>query len=143
MLTQSVILPEVPLWIWKSINGLFPTAMASSALAYGALLLLALERDALRPVLAHLGPVGRIALSNYLLQTVVSSLLFFGFGLGLYDKLGTTAGALIAVAIFAAQIAASRLWLNRFQFGPVEWLWRSLAYGRAQPMRNQKLRRKA
>jgi uncharacterized protein len=132
---QGLVLPEVPLWIGRSFQGIFPAAMAASALAYGALILLALEREGPRVILAHLAPVGRMALSSYLLQSVICSFIFFGFGLGLYDKVGTAAGVLIAVAIFAAQIAASRLWFQRFQFGPVEWLWRSLTYGRAQPMR--------
>jgi uncharacterized protein len=116
-------------------EGFFPAAMIASTLAYGALILLALERERSRAILAHLAPVGRMALSNYLLQSVICSLLFYGFGLGLYDKLGSAAGALLAVAIFAAQIELSRAWFTRFQFGPVEWLWRSLTYGRSQPMR--------
>ncbi|HZF53509.1 MAG TPA: DUF418 domain-containing protein [Polyangiaceae bacterium] len=131
----ALALPEVPLWVWRSMEGFFPAAMIASTLAYGALILLALERERSRAILAHLAPVGRMALSNYLLQSVICSLLFYGFGLGLYDKLGSAAGALLAVAIFAAQIELSRAWFTRFQFGPVEWLWRSLTYGRSQPMR--------
>lgn len=132
---ENMILPELPLWIWKSSRGLYPAAMVVSTLAYGAAILLLLERPRARALLAHLAPVGRMALSNYLLQSVICSLIFFGFGFGLFNRVGTAAGMLIAAAIFAAQIGLSRLWLKRFQFGPVEWLWRSLTYMRAQPMR--------
>lgn len=134
---EELDLPEVPLWIWRSTEGFFPAAMIASTLAYGALILLALERERSRAILAHLAPVGRMALSNYLLQSVICSLLFYSFGLGLYDKLGPAAGALLTVAIFTAQIGLSRAWFTRFQFGPVEWLWRSLTYGRSQPMRKK------
>lgn len=122
-------------WWWIATVGLTPLSMMSGVLAYGAAILLLLERPRARAVLLHLAPVGRMALSNYLLQSVIGSLLFFGFGLGLYNKLNTAEGALVVIAIFAAQIALSRLWLQRFRFGPVEWLWRSLTYGKAQPMR--------
>ncbi|MEM7273859.1 MAG: DUF418 domain-containing protein [Actinomycetota bacterium] len=96
---------------------------------YVCLLLLALRRvpDGTH-VLRHLGPVGRMALTNYLTQSVVAVLLFYGYGLGWYGRfgVGTTIG--FTLAIFAAQIVVSRLWLDRFRFGPMEWLWRTLTY---------------
>jgi uncharacterized protein len=52
----------------------------------------------------------------------------------MYSKLGYSVGLLLTLAVFALQIPLSRWWLRRFQFGPVEWLWRSLTYGRPQPM---------
>jgi uncharacterized protein len=104
-------------------------------LAYAAGILLLLQRERPRALLTHLAPVGRMALTNYLLQSVIGSLIFYGVGLGLYDKLGPAAGALIIIAVFAAQVLVSPLWLRRFRFGPVEWVWRSLTYWKAQPMR--------
>jgi uncharacterized protein len=80
-------------------------------------------------------PVGRMALTNYLLQTVICTLIFYNYGLGLYGKVGPALGLVLTVAIFLVQIPLSVWWLKRFRFGPMEWLWRSLTYAKLQPMR--------
>lgn len=80
-------------------------------------------------------PAGRMALTNYLMQTILNSLIFYGWGFGLIGTLGLVFVFPLAAAIFAIQVAYSAKWLARFRFGPVEWLWRSLTYGKAQPMR--------
>ncbi|MDQ3289125.1 MAG: DUF418 domain-containing protein [Pseudomonadota bacterium] len=82
-------------------------------------------------------PAGRMALSNYLGQTVVAIALFYGVGLGLGPGLGLVGATAIAVAIFLVQAISSRWWLGHFLFGPFEWLWRSLTYVRRQPMRRR------
>ena len=82
-------------------------------------------------------PAGRMALTNYLMQTIIQSAIFFGWGLGLIGKLGLVFIFPLSLAVFALQVAFSTLWLARFRFGPVEWLWRSLTYGRRQPMRRE------
>ena len=82
-----------------------------------------------------LAPVGQMALSNYLAQSVISIFVFYGIGLGLIGKPEQVLYMAIAIWIFALQIVCSHLWLARFRFGPMEWLWRSLTYGKAQPMR--------
>jgi uncharacterized protein len=74
--------------------------------------------------------VGKSALSNYLFQSVAGILLFYSAGLGLGEYFGATALTISVLAIFGFQILFSRLWLGNFRFGPVEWLWRSLTYGR-------------
>ena len=83
-----------------------------------------------------LAPVGRMALTNYLLHSVSFIVLFYGIGLGLLGRAGSAVCVLLSVAIFAVQIGFSAWWLNRFRFGPVEWLWRSLTYGKLQPLRD-------
>ncbi len=94
---------------------------------------------ALRPdwivKLAPLGSVGRMALSIYLRQSVAGTLLYYGYGLGLQFELGNLSSLLLAVVVFAVQIVLSHWWLRYFRFGPFEWFWRSLTYGRLQPMR--------
>lgn len=80
-------------------------------------------------------PAGRMALTNYLAQTIIQSLVFYGWGLALIGRFGLAFVFPFAAAIFAFQLAYSRWWLDRFRFGPVEWLWRSLTYGKAQQMR--------
>jgi uncharacterized protein len=89
-------------------------------------------RERLRP----LTYVGRMALTNYLLQSVVCTLIFYGYGLGMFAKLRPLYWIPLALVIYAAQIPFSKWWMARFQFGPAEWLWRSLTYGKAQPMRS-------
>ena len=86
--------------------------------------------------LAVLAPVGRMALSNYLLQSLVCSLVFTGYGLGLFGRVGAAAGLVVSFAIFAAQVPLSAWWLRRFRFGPAEWLLRSFTYARRQPLRS-------
>lgn len=103
--------------------------------AYVALFALLSHRGWVQRVFNVLMPVGRMALSNYLLQSVVSVWLYNGWGLGLIGKLPPSTSIFLALGIFAVQIVLSHLWMARFRFGPAEWLWRSLTYGRAQPMR--------
>lgn len=100
------------------------------ALAYVALLLRGLERPRVRRALAPLAAAGRLSLTNYLLQSVL--------GITLLAKLGPVhppAGIALASLLFAGQVVASRCWLAYFRFGPVEWLWRALSYGRLPPLR--------
>lgn len=105
------------------------------ALAYGALILLAWPRPAWQRALRVFSPLGRMALSNYLLQSLVMTALYNGWGLGMYGKVGPAASLAACALLFAAQVLASRWWLERFAFGPVEWLWRCMSYARLQPFR--------
>ncbi len=75
-------------------------------------------------------PVGRMALTNYLMQSIVCVLLSYGFGLALWWRIGASTAMAIAAAIVMLQIPLSALWLSRFRFGPIEWIWRRLTYGR-------------
>jgi uncharacterized protein len=79
--------------------------------------------------------VGRLALSNYLFQTLVCTTIFYSYGLGFYGKVGPAAGLALTVLIFVTQIMLSVWWIRRFRFGPAEWLWRTLTYGKLQPVR--------
>ena len=105
------------------------------ALGYLAALTLLLQRVVWKKKLAPFAPVGQMALTNYLLQSVVFVLLFFGYGLGWFGKVGPFVGLMLALLLFALQIVFSRWWLRHFRFGPVEWLWRSLTYWKRQPMK--------
>jgi uncharacterized protein len=105
------------------------------SLCYVAALVLLSRRPAWQQRLAPLAQVGRMALTNYLGQSVICTLIFYGYGLGLFGQVGKAAGLMLAVAIYAAQVWFSNWWLKRFQYGPMEWLWRSLTYARWQPMR--------
>jgi uncharacterized protein len=86
------------------------------------------------PVATGLAAVGRTALSNYLLQTVLATSVFYGHGLGLFGTLSRVELMAVVVAIWAVQVPLSVLWLRYFRFGPVEWGWRTLTYGSRQPL---------
>ena len=93
--------------------------------------LLALTRmETWKSLLSSLQWAGRMALTNYLLQSVICCLLFYNVGLGLYGKIGVAGLALIAFVIFVAQVLFSRWWFTRYSFGPMEWLWRRMTYGK-------------
>ena len=101
---------------------------------YATSLLLLLRNDWWARRLSWLGGVGRMALTNYLTQSIVSTLCFYHFGLGWFGKATYTDILIFSAILFAVQIVLSRWWLRRFRFGPAEWLWRSLTYGERQPM---------
>ena len=105
------------------------------ALFYMTLLTILAERTIWRQRLQPLAKVGRMALTNYLLQSTICSILFFGYGFALYGKIGIAAGILLTIVIYALEVVFSSWWLARFRFGPMEWLWRTLTYGKRQPMR--------
>ncbi len=82
-----------------------------------------------------LAAVGRTAFSNYILQTVLATSIFYGHGLGLFGHVTRVEALGIVVAIWAIQIPLSMLWLRYFRFGPIEWLWRVFTYRERQPLR--------
>lgn len=87
--------------------------------------------------LSMLAPVGQMALTNYLSQSIVCTLIFYGYGLGLFGKVGSIAGIGLTIVIYLLQIPISHWWMKHFQYGPAEWLWRSLTYLKPQPMKRQ------
>ncbi len=102
---------------------------------YMAGFVLLFQQAAWRHWLRKLAPMGRMALTNYLAQTLFGLGLFYGIGLGLGPQFGLVGVALAGLAIFGLQALFSCWWLGRFRFGPAEWVWRSLVYGKPQPMR--------
>jgi len=104
-------------------------------LLYASTIILVTQREIWRRRLAPLAAVGRTALSNYLLQSLICTTIFYSYGLALFGKVSPSLGLLLTITIFLIQIPLSVWWLRRFQFGPVEWLWRSLTYWQRQPMR--------
>ena len=132
--TFVLSLPQLPRW--TRVLRLPTHVVGNPALAgaYAIGFILVFQKFRLRPLVA----VGRTALSNYLLQSVVCTTIFYSYGLGLYGELGPAAGVALSVLIFSLQVPASVWWTGRFQFGPAEWIWRSLAYGGIQPLRLRK-----
>lgn len=105
------------------------------AAGYAALVIAAEQTAAGARCLRWAEPVGRTAFTNYIMQSVVLGFIFYGYGFGLFGKLGSVAGLCLVLVIYVAQIALSHLWLTRFACGPIEWLWRALMYGQAPAFR--------
>ncbi|MDG5785961.1 DUF418 domain-containing protein [Evansella sp. AB-P1] len=81
------------------------------------------------------GYVGRMALTNYLIQSIVMTFIFYGYGFGLLGEIGTLLGTLLAFALFLLQVLFSKWWLNRFHYGPMEWFWRTGTYLNVQKLK--------
>lgn len=126
--------PSPVMWLQQV---LFTVGAPALCFSYVLLITLLSQSAAWQQRLAPLQAVGRMALTNYLMHSVVFTMLANGYGLGLYGRVGPSLGLLLTVAMFLAQIPLSAWWLSRYRFGPVEWLWRSLSYRGLQPMRRE------
>ena len=109
----------------------------AGCVTYIFILLIAFHSPRAHRFVAPIGAVGRMALTNYLTHTILFTTLANGYGAGLYGRISPSVGLLMTLAMFVIQIAASNAWLRRFRFGPLEWLWRSLTYGKFQPLRRR------
>lgn len=103
-------------------------------LGYTALAMLAVQNGWLPRLQHRLQAAGRMAFTNYITQSVICTLIFYGHGLGLFERVDRLSQIAIVVAIWVLQLLWSPWWLARFRFGPLEWLWRSLTYMKLQPM---------
>ena len=104
------------------------------ALGYAAAIIGIANLKRGKSLLGWAAPLGRMAFTNYLAQSVIFGWIFYGYGLGLFGRLGAAHALAIGVAVYVGQVLFSAWWLGRYRYGPVEWLWRTLMYGAAQPM---------
>jgi uncharacterized protein len=104
------------------------------ALGYGAAILFIASFKPGKRLLGWAAPLGRMAFTNYVAQSVIFGWIFYGYGLGLFGRLGITQALAIGSAVYAGQVLFSAWWLRRYRYGPLEWLWRSLMYGVRQAM---------
>ncbi|MEZ5465309.1 MAG: DUF418 domain-containing protein [Lysobacteraceae bacterium] len=116
-------------------GGLFQIGQYVLAAGYLGLVVTMLHTRFWRRPLLWLAPLGRMALTNYLMHTLILSTIFFGFGFGQFGNIPRGQQMLIVVAIIAFQWVFSTLWLKAFRFGPLEWLWRCFTYWQWQPLR--------
>ena len=125
---------EVPLALW----GVFGAAENSShillCVGYFAAMVLVSQSAVWARRFAFLPDVGRMALTNYILQSAIFSTIFSAYGLGLHGHLQRGWQVLLAIALFVAQVLFSRSWMARYRFGPLEWVWRALTYLHAPKM---------
>lgn len=121
-------------------KGLYQTiayalGVAPLALAYVGLFMLAFQTQIGKKWMSLLAPVGKMAFSNYILQSLVGNFVFLGAGLGLMGTIGPVWYTAFGILFFIVQMIGSTVWLNYFNFGPLEWLWRSATYKQWQTMR--------
>lgn len=105
------------------------------AYSYVALLIVLCRSNVLTKTKAMLANVGRMALTNYLSQTIICCFIFYGWGLGFYGSFERIEQLYVVLGIWAFQLVFSAYWMNNYRFGPFEWLWRSMTYGKLQPLK--------
>ncbi len=118
-------------WLIRETSGPFLT------LGHVGVVMILYQSNTFAQLMRKLAAVGRMALSNYLLQSIVCTTLFYGYGFGLFARIHRLGLVPIVLAIWAFQLNFSPFWLARFRFGPAEWIWRSLTYGAPQPFRRE------
>lgn len=116
---------------------IFDTGSTSLTLFYIAGVTLLFTRNKWVRGLSYLAPVGKMALTSYLVQTAFGLLIFQGYTLNLFAEIGVAAATALTLPIFLLQIFFSKWWLAKYQYGPIEWLWRSLTYLKLQPLARQ------
>ncbi len=130
LIALSLCLPgELPSAIVEAFANVAMTAFYAS----GVLLLA--SRPERTGALAPLAAGGRMALTNYVLQSILASMTFYGYGLGLYEQVGPALRLGFVLVTYGLQLALSSWWLSRFRYGPLEWLWRGLTYGKLPAFR--------
>jgi uncharacterized protein len=125
------LVPDVRGFIWTILLCVGSTGLC---VFYASGLTLLFQKPAWRNRLMILAPVGSMALSNYLLQSVLAIAIFYGLGFGLYNDVSIVVALAIACGMFAIQVVLSRLWVGRAVYGPAEWVWRQFTYQRRFPL---------
>jgi uncharacterized protein len=107
------------------------------SLGYICAVILLMQSEAWRARMQRFTAIGRTALTNYLLQSIVGTLIFYSYGLGFFGDVGPAVLLPLTFILFALQAVVSPWWVARYRFGPVEWLWRRMTYGGPLPMRRE------
>jgi uncharacterized protein len=131
---KAIIPPgSVSLWAWLAGILWLPGAHILGAGYVSGLALIFIHKDWQR-ILLPFAAVGRMALTDYLMQSVLCTLFFYHYTTGLYGRIGPAIGLAPTVILYGAQVAFSNRWLKRYRFGPMEWLWRGMTYGKFPSM---------
>jgi uncharacterized protein len=131
ILTSSLVKPMI---FGRAQGELYLIGELALTIGYAATIMYVTTKDWGRKALGWAAPLGRMAFTNYVMQSVIFSFLFFGWGLGLFGMRSAPA-LLLGVCVYILQVFFSAAWLRRFRFGPIEWLWRTMMYGVIQPMK--------
>ncbi|MGV8145887.1 MAG: DUF418 domain-containing protein [Alkaliphilus sp.] len=129
--SSSSFLPVVALEIVKYLSGIIIGAF------YVTSLVLLFKNNRFKKLLSYFGYVGRMALTNYLMQSFICVFIFYGFGLGFFGRISLLWGTFLSLGIFMLQMYASKLWLNHYKYGPFEWVWRKFTYKHKLLLKNR------
>jgi uncharacterized protein len=134
----NVVVPRghVSLWRWSAGILWLPGSHILAA-GYASGLALLFLQDSWRRILMPFAAVGRTALTNYLMQSVLCTLFFYHYTTGLYGRVGPAMGLVFTVILYGAQVVISNWWLKSYRFGPMEWLWRGMTYGKFPAMHKE------
>ena len=114
---------------------LFYIAQLTLAAGYLGLVVCALNKQKWQRILSVFAPMGQMALTNYLMHSVILTSIFYGYAGGQYGEISRAPQMLLVFGIITGQLVFSKWWLSHYRFGPMEWLWRSLTYKKIQPMK--------
>jgi uncharacterized protein len=148
LVSAILALPPLAALAWWQVDSSFDAAvvflssMALSipfdmlmAVAWAALVILWVQDGAMTGLHARVAAAGRMAFTNYLTTSLVMTTIFYGYGFALFGEVGRAALWIPVIGMWAAMLSWSKPWLDRFHYGPLEWLWRSMSRGSVQPMR--------
>jgi uncharacterized protein len=121
---------RLPDWRGLADTLLYAVSVVPMSLAMTAAVSMHWLKSHQRSVFRYLAPVGRMALTNYIMQSVIAMFIYWGVGLGLGSQVGHSIFIPIAIGVYLVQVVFSNLWFRWFRFGPLEWVWRMLTYGR-------------
>lgn len=132
-LTAGIWMKSAPYWgqpgmATKLLQQLFGGPIVAAG--YVGLILLLFQIPLFRKISRPISKAGRMSLTTYITQSIVATLIFYGYGFGMYGKVDLATGTWIAVGVFAIQVIFAELWLMKFKMGPLEWLWRKGTYGK-------------
>lgn len=118
-------------------EGMLTNYWGSIIVSFGwiSLVMLTIRAQLFPAIMSRLQAVGRMAFTNYIMQSVICTFIFYGWGLGLFGSVSRVGQLAVVAIVWCLQLAIAPIWLRYFQFGPLEWLWRSLTYGRLEPLR--------
>jgi uncharacterized protein len=134
----GIFLKLLPYFTVKNdFTGYIQNIFGGTALAcfYGTAIILLFQKEKWRRKLIIFHHTGKMSLTNYLLQSVCCTLLFYSYGFGWYGQIGMFFGSMLVFLIYGVQLIGSKKWLQFFRIGPLEWIWRSVTYGKRQPFR--------
>ncbi|KFN44825.1 DUF418 domain-containing protein [Arenimonas oryziterrae] len=126
--------PDLPQGMYQTAMGMTLIGNLPACLGYVGLMVVMLHSRGIFSNVRLLAPAGRMALTNYLTQSLIGTTVFYGYGLG-YWGIGRAWQVVFVFTVFALQIAFSHWWLSKFRYGPMEWLWRAITYWQLPAMR--------
>jgi uncharacterized protein len=139
-LVIGIFIKSSPYWLTRNWATEYAQDMLGGpllSLAYIMMIALITNTHRGLKVLKVFGPVGKLSFTNYLAQSIVSTTIFYSYGLGLYGQVSVVEGTMLAITLFLIQLIYSHIWVKYFRIGPFEWVWRTVSYWQWQKIRKE------